>query len=187
MKTFLLSLMYDLHRFKDITLLRVTFFKVFTSMERVFLQRLQNTGRRNLIWEITLLTWADQEKKPFPTRRQFFLFFGVGLAGKRIFLWKILSSQTPSFVTRFILSAVDGRHVLTATFFQHLCCSSQGKPMISELPKFILSSTFMCFLWLKSLCTTLISSIWLLNSQFLNANPFTSKLCFNSHMDLLCI
>ena len=109
--------MYDLHRFRDSTLLRVTFFKAFTSMQRVFLQRLQNAGRRNLICETALLTCAYQEKKPLPTGGQFFLLFGAGLAGKGIFLLKILSSSlTLSFVTSFLLSAVGDMHALTTPF-----------------------------------------------------------------------
>lgn len=103
--------MYDLHDFRDISLLRVTFFKAFTSMQRVFLQRLQNAGRRNLICEIALLTCAHQEKKPFPSGRT------VGLAGKGVFLLQILSSSlTSSFVTSFLLSAVDDMHALTSVF-----------------------------------------------------------------------
>lgn len=117
--------MYDLQHFRDITLLRVTFFKAFTSMQRVFLQRLQNAGRRNLICEIALLTWAHQEKKPFPIGEQFFLLFGVSLAGKGIFLLKNLSlSLTLSFVTSFLLSAADDMHILTS--FSSISAANHG-------------------------------------------------------------
>lgn len=117
--------MYDLHHFRDITLLRVTVFKAFTSMQRIFLQRLQNAGRRNLICEIALLTYAHQEKKTFPIGGHFFLLFGVGLAGKGIFLLKILPLLTLSFVISFLLLAVDNMHAL-ATSFSSISAANHG-------------------------------------------------------------
>lgn len=119
--------MYDLHHFRDITLLRVTFFKAFTSLQRVFLQRLQNAGRRNLFCEIAFLTCTHQKKVLFHWRAVVFrccycvfvwLFgwflppFRVDLGGKGIFMLKILSSSLTDFYYYFLLSAVDDMHAL---------------------------------------------------------------------------
>lgn len=127
--------MYDLHDFRDITLLRVTLFKAFTSTQRVFLERLQNACRKNLICDIALLTCAHQEKKALSHWRTVFPPLWSWSSWKRSSPVENLSITTDfDLVTTFLLSALDDMHTLTTPFSSISAANHGVTPWFQNYP-----------------------------------------------------